>query len=160
MLSFHQDPTKLKIFDLCWRKLILKFCSRFFSVEISKNRKIEKQGFQLKIFENRNFLKSWFSKNFKWNPCFFDFSIFDFSIFRNFRPKKILEPNFKINFLQHRSKFFNLVGSWWKLNISSFQRTQNHCQRSSDAQTRTVNITTCFHLQNSTFCSNRNEGLL
>ena len=126
ILSFHQDPTKFKNFDLCWRKLNFKLDLRFFSVEIfekSKIRKSKKQGFQLKILIFEKFqLKSLFFRFFDFSKC---------------STEKKSRANFKINFLQHRSKIFNLVGSWWKLSISVFQRIKNHCQRSSDSSRKT-----------------------
>ena len=120
MLNFHQDPTKLIFFDLCWRKLILKFDSFFFGrkfrkIEKSKNRKNKDFNWNFSKIENfENFSKSWFSKKRK-----FSIEILVFSIFRKFRlffrSKNFLEQNFKINFLQHKSKNFNLVKNRWKV---------------------------------------------
>ena len=91
MLSFHQDPTKLKTFDLCWRKPILKFGSRIFSVENSeksKNRKNKDFNWKFsKFLKNRDFKKIGFfriSKIFNWNPCFSIFTFLEIWLF--FRP--------------------------------------------------------------------------
>ena len=79
--------------------LIEKCCDFFWKFLKSEN--FEKVGFQLKIFENRKFSKSWFSKIFNWNPTFLKFSDFN-DFLKNFklfwdRPQKIsAESIFKI----------------------------------------------------------------
>ena len=82
MLSFHQDPTKSKNSDLCWRKLILKFGLGYFRSKKFENRNFEKQGFQLKFFK--------IFQNFSIGILVFLF--FDFS---EITTEKNLEQNFK-----------------------------------------------------------------
>ncbi len=99
---------QVKIFDLCWRKLNLKFGSRFFSIEISQNfRKSKNKDF------NWNLSYFWKIKISK----FFDFLKFSIEIqlFRNFSISKIFRK--KSNFLKSISKKFYWIdfqnfGTW------------------------------------------------
>ena len=107
MLSFHQDPTKLKFCDLCWRKLILKSGSRFFSVENfekSKNRKTRISIENFRKLKNRilifHFLEIF---------CFFDFRFFE--IFDRFFSSHISKYNFS-NIDQKFSTWLDPGESW------------------------------------------------